>query len=123
MTSGPDRIVFDAEPLIAHADDECGASVVERHLNGVADGDVDGFVNRVNLTEIRYTIARKYDRSIADEYVDWVEDVGIDDYLGSEEDPRGERTGLAGFAETLGLKCPINYLIRNVAVIKTVIMI
>lgn len=27
------------------------------------------------------------------------EGVGIDDYLGSEDEPRGERTGLAGFAE------------------------
>ena len=33
MTGVPDRIVFDAEPLIAHATDEHGASTVEAYVN------------------------------------------------------------------------------------------
>jgi len=78
MTAIPDRVVFDAEPLIAHADDEPGGTVVETYLGAVADGDAAGFINCVNCTEIRYTIARKYDRAIADEYLEWIDDIGVE---------------------------------------------
>jgi predicted nucleic acid-binding protein len=79
-----ERVVFDTEPLIAHADDEPGSAVVEEYLNAVADGDVEGYVSYVNLTEIRYILAQKYDREIADGYVAWLGDltvrpVGIDE--------------------------------------------
>ena len=74
----PDRVVFDAEPLIAHADDEPGSDVVEEYLDAVVVEDTTGFVSSVNLVEIRYTIARKYDRSTADEYIDWLDDLGIE---------------------------------------------
>ncbi|QGX94801.1 type II toxin-antitoxin system VapC family toxin [Haloplanus rallus] len=74
----PDRIVFDAEPLIAHADDEPGSDVVETYLDAVATGETIGYVSYVNLAEIRYTIARKYDRNTADEYLDWLTALGIE---------------------------------------------
>ncbi|ESS10304.1 MAG: putative nucleic acid-binding protein, contains PIN domain protein [uncultured archaeon A07HR60] len=74
----PDRVVFDAEPLIAHADDEPGSDVVEAYLDAVAVEDTAGYVSCVNLTEIRYTLARKYDRSTADDYLDWLDDLGLD---------------------------------------------
>lgn len=74
----PDRVVFDAEPLIAHADDEPGSDVVERYLDAVAVEDAAGYISCVNLAEIRYTIARKYDRDTADEYLDWLTDLGIE---------------------------------------------
>ena len=74
----PDRVVFDAEPLVAHADDEPGSDVVETYLDAVAIEDTTGYTTSVNLTEIRYTIARKYDRSTADEYLDWLSDLGIE---------------------------------------------
>ena len=74
----PDHIVFDAEPLIAHADDEPGSDVVEEYLDAVAVGDATGYASCVNLAEIRYTIARKYDRVTADEYLDWLTDLGIE---------------------------------------------
>lgn len=32
----------------------------------------------MNLSEFRYTIARKYDRDAADEYLDWLENLGIE---------------------------------------------
>jgi len=32
----PDRVVFDAEPLIAHADAEPGSDVVAEYLDAVA---------------------------------------------------------------------------------------
>lgn len=73
----PDRVVFDAEPLIAHADDELGSDVVEEYLDAVAVDDTTGFVSYVTLSEIRYILARKYDRPIADEYIDWLTDLGI----------------------------------------------
>jgi len=74
----PDRVVFDAEPLIAHADDEPGSDVVEEYLDAVAVEDAAGYTSCVNLAEIRYTIARKYDRDTADEYLDWLTDLGIE---------------------------------------------
>lgn len=74
----PDRVVFDAEPLIAHADDEPGSDVVEQYLDAVVVGDATGYISCVTLTEIRYTITRKYDRAIADTYLDWVADIGIE---------------------------------------------
>ena len=74
----PDRVVFDAEPLIAHADGEPGSDVVEAYLDAVAVEDTAGYVSYVNLTEIRYTLARKYDRSTADDYLDWLDNLGID---------------------------------------------
>lgn len=74
----PDHIVFNAEPLIAHADDEPGSDVVEEYLDAVAVADATGYTSCVNLAEIRYTIARKYDRATADEYLDWLTDLGIE---------------------------------------------
>ena len=73
----PDHVVFDAEPLIAHADDELGGDVVEEYLDAVAAEDTTGYVSSVNLAEIRYTISRKYDRDTADEYLDWLFDLGV----------------------------------------------
>jgi len=73
----PDRVVFDAEPLIAHADDEPGSGVVEEYLDAVAAEDTAGYASCVNLAEIRYTLARKYDRTTADDYLDWLDDLGI----------------------------------------------
>jgi predicted nucleic acid-binding protein len=74
----PDRVVFDAEPLIAHADDEPGSEVVEKYLDAVAVEDTAGYTGCVNLAEIRYTLARKYDRPTADDYLDWLDDLGIE---------------------------------------------
>jgi len=74
----PDHVVFDAEPLIAHADDEPGSDVVTASLNAVAVDDTTGYISCVNLAEIRYTIARKYDRETADEYLDWLTDLSIE---------------------------------------------
>ena len=75
--SVPDRVVFDAEPLIAHADDEPGSESVEQYLDAVAVENTVGYASSVNFAEIRYTIARKYDRDTADEYLDWLTDIGI----------------------------------------------
>ena len=73
----PERVVFDAEPLVAHAAGEPGSEVVEEYLNAVADGETNGYVSRVNLTEVRYIIARQADIARADEYVEWLFDLGV----------------------------------------------
>ena len=73
----PERVVFDAEPLVAHAAGEPGSEVVEEYLNAVADGETNGYVSRVSLTELRYIIARQADIARADEYVEWLFDLGV----------------------------------------------
>lgn len=78
MTTVPDRIVFDAEPLVAHAADEPGASTVAEFLDAVGIEDADGYSSRVNLSEVRYILARKYDRDVADEYLEWLFDLGLE---------------------------------------------
>lgn len=78
--TGPDtveHVVFDTEPLIAHADDEPGATVVTDWLDAVYEGDVDGHISTVNLTEVRYILARKYSRQDAAEYISWLSDMGV----------------------------------------------
>jgi predicted nucleic acid-binding protein len=74
----PDRVIFDAEALIAHADGELGSDAVEEYLDAVAAEETAGYACCVNLAEIRYTLARKYDRTTADEYLDWLSDLGIE---------------------------------------------
>lgn len=51
---------------------------MEEYLGAVAVEDTAGYTSCVNLVEIRYTIARKYDRDTADEYLDWLTDLGIE---------------------------------------------
>lgn len=71
-------LVFDAEPLIAHAADETGGDQVEELLDTVRSGDRDGYVSQVTLAEVRYIIARKHDRDVADRYLDWLVSAGIE---------------------------------------------
>ena len=49
----PDHIVFDAEPLIAHADDEPGSDVVEEYLDAVAVGDATGYASCVSYQRLK----------------------------------------------------------------------
>jgi predicted nucleic acid-binding protein len=73
----PERVVFDAEPLVAHADGEPGSDAVNRYLDAVLDGTADGYVCQVNLTETRYILARLHGRDIADEYLQWIVDIDV----------------------------------------------
>lgn len=77
-------LVFDAEPLVAHADGEVGASRVAELLGAVKRGKRDGFVSQMTLAEVRYVLARSNDRAAADTYLDWltmqdIEPVSTDD--------------------------------------------
>lgn len=73
----PDRVVFDAEPIVAHADDEPGSEAVETYLTAVQNGDTEGLVSYVTLTEVRYVLARMHDRGTADQYLDWLQTLGV----------------------------------------------
>lgn len=74
----PEHVVFDAEPLVAHADDEPGSETVESFLDAVVADETAGFASCVTLAEVRYVLARKYDRGVANEYVEWLQTLGID---------------------------------------------
>lgn len=73
----PEHVVFDTEPLVAYADDEPGSAEVTDCLDAVAHGDAAGSVNLVNATEVRYILGRKYDRAVADTFLDWLWNIGI----------------------------------------------
>lgn len=75
--SVPDVVVVDAEPLVAHADDEPGSDTVGQYLDAVGEGDTVGYASYVNVSEVRYILARKYSREIADEYVTWLTELGL----------------------------------------------
>lgn len=105
--SVPDRVVFDAEPLVAHADGEAGSEAVTEHLDAVGREEAAGHLNLVTASEVRYVLARKYDRGVADEYVEWlwalgVEPVGVDglwraasEYVLDYNPPLGDSIALA----------------------------
>jgi predicted nucleic acid-binding protein len=73
----PDHVVFDTEPLVAYADDEPGSDRVATCLAAVREDESAGTVHFVNATEIRYILARKYDRDTADEFLDWLWTIGV----------------------------------------------
>ncbi|OAQ53794.1 hypothetical protein HTG_05890 [Natrinema mahii] len=53
-----EAIVFDAEPLVAYLDDEPGSDVVERWIDRVSSGTVDGYISPVTKTEVLYVGSR-----------------------------------------------------------------
>jgi predicted nucleic acid-binding protein len=75
--SPPAHIVFDTEPLVAYADDEPGSETVSRYLEAIIEGESAGSLNFVNATEVRYILARKYDRQTADTFLEWLWMIGV----------------------------------------------
>ena len=73
-------VVFDAEPLLAFAFDEPGASEVERWLDRVYDGELDGYISTINLAEFRYIAAREASVEQADAHIDDLRDMGVTEY-------------------------------------------
>lgn len=74
------RVVFDAEPLVAFAFDEPGATAVEAVLDDVYDGEVDGYVTTVNLAEFRYVATRKASAEAAAAHIDDLKAMGVTEY-------------------------------------------
>jgi len=73
-------VVFDAEPLLAFSFDESGAGEVERWLDLVYDGEVDGYISTINLAEFRYITTRKASTEQADAHIDALRDMGLSEY-------------------------------------------
>ena len=63
-----DAIVIDAEPLIAYYWDEPGAEDVESVIDGVESGTIQGWINTVTCTEVRY-VCGSDDSERAQQYV------------------------------------------------------
>jgi len=100
------RVLFDAEPLLAFAFGEPGADAVEEILEGVYDGDVDGYVTTVNLAEVRYVAARLSSPERADEHVAGlkrmgVRECGVDDLWKRVANIKGNHTLALGDAYAL----------------------
>jgi PIN domain nuclease of toxin-antitoxin system len=71
-----DRVVFDAEPLVAYFCNEPGSDTVETYIDAV-EGAADGFISAVNLTEV-HSIVRAIDSvERADAVVDILDESGI----------------------------------------------
>lgn len=70
--------MFDAEPLIAHADDELSVEYVAKLLNAGESGDRGGYASQTTLAEVRCVLARNHDRALADEYLDWLVTIGVE---------------------------------------------
>jgi len=73
-------VVFDAEPLLAFSFDEQGAEEVERWLDRVYDGEIDGYVSSINLAEFRYIAAREGSVERADAQINDLRDMGMTVY-------------------------------------------
>lgn len=73
-------IVFDTEPLVAHAFDEDSADTVSEYLARVSDGEETGYINTINLTELHY-ISHRYSNAVeTDKYIRWLQtSVGIEE--------------------------------------------
>lgn len=73
-------VVFDAEPLLAFSFDEQGAGEVERWLDQVYDGELDGYVSTINLAEFRYIAAREASGEQADAHINDLREMGVSEY-------------------------------------------
>ncbi|MFB6254728.1 MAG: PIN domain-containing protein [Halobacteriaceae archaeon] len=73
-------VVFDAETLLAFSFDEQGANDVERWLDRVYDGELDGYISTVTLSEFRYIATRKASAKQADAHIGDLRDIGITEY-------------------------------------------
>ena len=70
-------VVFDTEPLLAFSFDEPGAGEVERWLDKVYDGKMNGYVSTINLAEFRYIASRKASMRQADAHINDIREVGL----------------------------------------------
>ena len=80
-----ERLVFDAEPILAYLDDEPGSDVVEEWFDRVASAEVDGYISPVTKTEVLYVGSRAgFDADDVAASLERLEELGVDVY-----DPRG----------------------------------
>lgn len=73
-------VVFDAEALLAFSFDEEGADEVERWLDRVYDGKLEGYISTINLAEFRYIAIREESAEQADAHIDDLREMGVAEY-------------------------------------------
>ena len=99
-----EHVVFDAEPLIAYYWDEPGSDAVEAMITQLEDGELNGIVNTVTCTEVRYVCARD-DPQTAQAYVtrirDWCDVVPAETVWETAADYKSDSTVALGDAFTL----------------------
>jgi len=54
----PYRLTFDSEAILAFFIGEAGAELVRDNLEKVQKGEIEGYINILNLTEIYYILSR-----------------------------------------------------------------
>lgn len=62
----PERLTFDSEAILAFYLGEEGGEVVKENLEKIQNGDAEGYINILNLTEIYY-ILHRVDPELAEE--------------------------------------------------------
>lgn len=62
----PERLTFDSEAILAFYLGEEGGEVVKENLEKIQNGDAEGYINILNLTEIYY-ILHRVDPKLAEE--------------------------------------------------------
>lgn len=72
----PDRVVFDAEPLVAYFCDEPGSDTVERYVEAV-EGTASGYISPVTLAEMHYVVRGIDGERRAETVVDVLAESGI----------------------------------------------
>jgi len=53
-----ERLTFDSEPILAFYFGEAGGEIVNEFLKKIQKGEIEGYINIVNLTEIYYILSR-----------------------------------------------------------------
>ena len=59
------RLLFDTHAFLAFFNREKGSERIREYMNAIQDGDAEGFVATITLTELAYIYARKADASVA----------------------------------------------------------
>jgi predicted nucleic acid-binding protein len=62
----PERLTFDSETILAFYLGEEGGAIVRENLEKVQNGDAEGYINILNLTEVYYILYR-VDPELAEE--------------------------------------------------------
>lgn len=72
-----DRIVFDAEPLVAYLANEPGAGVVQEYLDRLWDDEFDAYISPVQLTEVQYIATRIDEGARVDQFLSTLQENGV----------------------------------------------
>ena len=63
--SSKTRLLFDTHAVLAFFNSENGSETIRKHLDAIQNGDAEGFVATITLTELAYIYTRKADAASA----------------------------------------------------------